>query len=158
MKFVRPVLGLVALAALAGCGKKEGAEAYTPVLASSPAEALAALPAPYNGGDIVNGKAKFAPCRSCHTLNQGGPNGVGPNLFGIFGRKAGSSDYSYSDAVKKAGFVWEAHHLDKWLSDPKGFLPGTKMTFKGYPDEKDRVDLIAYLKVQTGTKPDALPK
>lgn len=118
------------------------------------AELVAALPAPYNTGDLENGKRKFAMCRSCHTINQGGPNMTGPNLYGLFGRKAGSIEgFAYSDAVKSAGFVWEAKHLDQWLADPRGFMPGTKMSFMGIKDPKDRIDVIAYLKVETGFKP-----
>ena len=119
------------------------------------AKLLASLPAPYNTGDLENGKRKFAMCRSCHTINQGGPNMTGPNLYGVFGRKAGAVEgFAYSDAVKAAGFVWEAKHLDQWLADPRGFMPGTKMSFMGLKEPKDRIDVIAYLKVETGYKPE----
>ncbi|HEY9237110.1 MULTISPECIES: c-type cytochrome [Phenylobacterium] len=117
------------------------------------AKALAALPAPYNTADVDNGKAKFAMCRSCHTITEGGANLTGPNLHGVFGRKAGSLEgYNYSEAVKNAGFTWDAEHLDKWLAQPRDFLPGTKMTFAGFKAEKDRIDVIAYLKLETGYK------
>ncbi|MFO1012378.1 MAG: cytochrome c family protein [Caulobacteraceae bacterium] len=113
--------------------------------------ALAALPAPYNTADIENGQRKFALCRSCHTINQGGANMTGPNLHGVFGRKAGSlAGFNYSDAVKAAGFTWDGPHLDQWLTDPRGFMPGTRMTFAGLRDPKDRTDLIAYLMVESG--------
>ena len=119
------------------------------------AKLLASLPAPYNTGDLENGKRKFAMCRSCHTINQGGPNMTGPNLYGVFGRKAGAVEgFAYSDAVKAAGFIWDADHLDKWLADPRGFMPGTKMSFMGLKEPKDRIDVIAYLKVETGYKPE----
>lgn len=159
---VLTVLGACAL--LAACGKSGEAEktAETPAAeTAAPPEPtaeekkalLASLPAPYNTGDLDNGKAKFAMCRSCHTIVQGGANLTGPNLYGVFGRKAGSvADYKYSEAVKNAGFTWDAEHLDKWLAEPRTFLPGTKMTFAGLKAEKDRVDLIAYLKVETGYK------
>ncbi|HYE41798.1 MAG TPA: cytochrome c family protein [Caulobacteraceae bacterium] len=115
---------------------------------------LASLPAPYNTADLANGKKQFARCRSCHTLGEGQANLTGPNLYGVFGREAGSKpDYKYSEAVANADFVWEAKHLNDWLADPRGYLPGTKMSFAGLKDEKDRVDLIAYLKTQTGYKP-----
>lgn len=115
------------------------------------AAALAALPVPYNTADIENGQRKFALCRSCHTINQGGPNMTGPNLHGVFGRKAGTlAGFNYSDAVKAAGFTWDGPHLDQWLTDPRGFMPGTRMTFAGLRDPKDRTDLIAYLMVESG--------
>ncbi|MBU4436379.1 MAG: cytochrome c family protein [Alphaproteobacteria bacterium] len=149
---------------LAACSKGEEAKdddtaAVKPAVAAAPtdpekAAALAALPAPYNTGDLANGQSRFALCRSCHTITEGGPAMTGPNLWGIFGRQAGTSPgYAYSAAVKSAGFVWDAEHLDKWLADPRGFLPGTKMSFAGLKDPKDRIDLIAYLKVETGYKP-----
>lgn len=160
-------LTLAALAALcatlSACSRDGGssgeAPASAPASAPAPtdaekAAALAALPAPYNTGDLSNGQSKFALCRSCHTITEGGPDLTGPNLYGVFGRKAGSKEgYAYSDAVKAAGFTWDAEHLDKWLSSPREFLPGTKMTFAGLHDPKDRIDLIAYLKVETGYKP-----
>ncbi len=162
-------LKLTALAALAvtlvACSRDGGSSSEAPAdaPASAPASAptdaersaaLAALPAPYNTGDLANGQRKFALCRSCHTITEGGPNLTGPNLHGVFGREAGAgADYSYSDVVNAAGFTWDAEHLDKWLADPRGFMPGTKMTFAGLKDPKDRIDLIAYLKVETGYKP-----
>ncbi|MBL8770266.1 MAG: cytochrome c family protein [Phenylobacterium sp.] len=113
---------------------------------------LASLPAPYNAADLANGEAKFALCQSCHTITPGGANMTGPNLHGVFGKKAGTgnADFKYSDAVKNAGFVWDGPHLDQWLEKPQTFLPGTKMTFAGIKNPKDRTDLIAYLMVETG--------
>jgi cytochrome c len=160
------VAALALTAALAGCGQSGGgskeAATETTAPAATPAEptaaekqaALAALPAPYNTGDLENGKVKFGLCRSCHTITPNGPNLTGPNLYGVFGRKAGTyAGFNYSDAVKTAGFTWDAQHLDQWLTNPRTFLPGTKMTFMGLKDAKDRVDLIAFLKVESGYKP-----
>jgi cytochrome c len=114
------------------------------------AKALAALPAPFNAGDLANGEAKFALCRSCHTTNAGGANMTGPNLHGVFGRKTASVEgYKYSDALKNAGFVWDGAKLDEWLTKPQEFMPGTKMTFPGVKEAKDRTDLIAYIMVET---------
>lgn len=139
---------------LAGCGQKTDAPpaaAPQEATAEQKAAVLASLPAPYNTADLTNGKAKFGLCRSCHTIAPGGANMTGPNLHGVFGRKAGSvEDYKYSEAVEHAGFVWDAEHLDKWLAEPRTFLPGTKMSFAGLKDPKDRVDLIAYVKVESG--------
>ncbi|MDP3174411.1 MAG: cytochrome c family protein [Phenylobacterium sp.] len=139
---------------VSACGPSGGASKTAVEAMSSPAEkqaALASLPAPYNTGDLENGERQFGVCRSCHTIAPGGRNMTGPNLYGVFGRKAGSVDgFAYSDAVKAAGFVWDGAHLDQWLTNPRTFLPGTKMSFAGIKAEKDRVDLIAYLKVETG--------
>ena len=153
---------LTLTAVLAACGKPadSGGETAAPAAAAAPAPTdaeaqamLASLPAPYNTADLANGKKQFARCRSCHTLGEGQGNLTGPNLYGVFGRKAGSKPgYNYSDAVKAADFTWDGEHLDRWLADPRGFLPGTKMSFAGLKDAKDRIDLIGYLKTQTGYK------
>ena len=118
------------------------------------AKALAALPAPYNTADLSNGESKFALCATCHTLPQGAPNMTGPNLHGIFGRKAATApNFNYSDVLKATGWTWDAARIDTWITDPKVALPGTKMTFVGLKDPKDRTDVIAYLMVMTGFKP-----
>jgi cytochrome c len=129
-------------------------EASAPPAAVSPADQqklLASLPAPYNTADLSNGQSKFAVCRSCHTLTPGGANMTGPNLHGLFGRKAGSHpDFNYSDGLKNSGITWDAATLDKWIESPRGVVPDTKMTFAGLKNPKDRADLIGYLKVNAG--------
>lgn len=153
----RLILACAAAGALSACGPSGQQAAAPPPRQPTEAEKqalLAALPAPYDTGDLKNGEAKFALCRSCHTITPGGPNMTGPNLYGVFGRTAGTHEgFNYSPVVKAAGFTWDAAHLDQWLTDPRGFLPGTKMSFAGLRDAKDRRDLIAYLKVETGYKP-----
>lgn len=156
----RLVLTALATLALAGCGEGETSQANAPArpapTAAEKAALLAALPAPYHQADLENGRRVFARCRSCHTVTEGGPNMTGPNLYGVFGRPAGSQPkYSYSTAVKNAGFVWDAERLDHWLENPRTFLRGTKMSFPGIPDATDRRDVIAYLKVETGYTPPA---
>ncbi|MBN9464513.1 cytochrome c family protein [Brevundimonas sp.] len=122
------------------------------------ASLLAALPGPYDQGDLENGRRAFARCRSCHTIGEGGADMTGPNLHGVFGRKAGSRPrYAYSNALRSADFTWDADRLDHWLQNPRTFLPGNKMTFPGLPDAKDRRDIIAFLKVETGYQPPATP-
>lgn len=155
MKMRAATMLMGACALLAGCGQKTeapAAPAAAPELTAEQKTALVAtLPPPYNTADIENGKRKFGLCKSCHTIVEGGANLTGPNLHGVFGRKAGALEgYKYSDAVKAAGFVWDGEHLDKWLAEPRTFLPGTKMTFAGLKDPKDRIDLIAYMKVESG--------
>jgi cytochrome c len=79
---------------------------------------------------------------------------TGPNLHGVFGRKAASvPGFTYSDVLKASGWTWDAARVDTWITDPKVALPGTKMTFAGLKDPKDRTDTIAYLMVHTGYKP-----
>ena len=111
--------------------------------------------APYNAADLANGESKFALCQSCHTLVSGGANMTGPNLYGVIGTKAGEGhqDFKFSDALKDSGIVWTPDKLDPWLHKPQDLVPGSKMTFAGLDDAKDRTDVIAYLMVSTGYKP-----
>lgn len=161
----RPALA-AALLLLAACGDGGGtgpqsSSAAAPAAPAAPTDAekaalLAALPAPWNAGDLENGRRVFARCRACHTITEGGPNMTGPNLHGVFGRVAGSKDgFNYSPALREAGFTWDAEHLDHWLENPREFLRGNKMSFAGIRDAEDRRDLIAFLKVETGYTPPA---
>jgi cytochrome c len=87
-------------------------------------------------------------CAVCHTV-EAGKNKIGPSLAGILGRKAGSvPGYTYTDANKNSGVTWDEQNLDTYLTDPKKFVPGTKMLFAGVKSDDDRKALIAYLKQQ----------
>jgi len=98
-------------------------------------------------GDPARGEKVFKKCKACHTINKGGKNRVGPNLYGVVGRKAGTAPgYKYSSAMKNAGFVWDEEKLDKFLTKPRKFVKKTKMSFPGLRKAKDREDVIAYLK------------
>ena len=115
--------------------------------------ALASLPAAYQGADLDNGEAKFALCKACHTTAPEGSDMTGPNLNGVFGRRAGTEPgFAYSDALKISKIIWTAATIDKWISNPRADVPGTKMTYLGMENPKDRVDLIAYLKLVTTPK------
>jgi len=89
-------------------------------------------------------------CEICHSLNEGGPNRVGPNLHGIFGRKAGTAPgFSFSTAMKDSGIVWDDETLATFLHDPQHSLPGNRMSFPGITDETTLSDLLAALKQAT---------
>jgi cytochrome c len=96
------------------------------------------------------GNAELQKCKICHSLNDGGDNRVGPNLFGVFGRKAGSaSGFRYSDAMTQSGIVWNEETLANFLRDPKDSLPGNRMSFPGITDETALHDLLQRLKQAT---------
>jgi cytochrome c len=97
-------------------------------------------------GDAANGKDIFSRCSACHTVIKGGPDGIGPDLFGIVGRKAASRpNFSYSPALKNSGIIWTPDKLDAWIASPAKLVPGNRMAFGGIADAKQRADLVAYL-------------
>jgi cytochrome c len=112
-----------------------------PLIAAAPARA-----------DGAAGEAVFKKyCQVCHTT-EAGKNKIGPSLAGIVGRKAGSvPGFNYTDANKNSGATWDEKTLDTYLTDPKKFIPGTKMLFAGVKNDADRHSLIDYLKAQKGS-------
>ena len=102
-------------------------------------------------GDAAAGARIFARCRICHTVAAGAASTVGPNLHGLFGRRAGSlADYDYSPAMKHSGVVWSDATLAKFLRDPKAFIPGGHVGFPGIGDASEVDSLLAYLRAATG--------
>ena len=102
-------------------------------------------------GDASRGQRLFSQqCRACHTVEKDGATLVGPNLHGLFGRKAGTAaGYSFSEAMTKSGIVWDDTTLAEYNRDPKGRVPGTKMMFNGVKQPAQVDDLVAYLKEAT---------
>lgn len=113
------------------------------VLASLALAALAAMPA--YADSAAQGKAMFAVCAACHSLDPG-VNKIGPSLHGIIGRKAGSeSGFSYSPAMKNAGFVWTADKLAAFLDDPAKAVPGNHMPYGGTGNMNTAKSIVDYL-------------
>lgn len=139
---------LVALLALASCGKPAAPEVDPVKLA-----AVHALQAPYNEADYAAGRRVFAQCRSCHVIDAAGAHRVGPNLHGVFGRHVGAAEgFTYSEALQSADFAWTAEQLDHWLENPQTFLPGNRMAFAGLRDANERRDVIAYVMVEAAAE------
>lgn len=118
----------------------EGGEAEVPI------EVLLAK------ADVAKGEQVFKKCTSCHTINAGGANGIGPNLHGVMGESVatGHGGFAFSDALKSHGGTWDWKAMNDWVHNPKKFAPGTKMTFAGLSKPEDRADLLVYLNSQGG--------
>ena len=108
--------------------------------------------------DIAKGEAVFKKCAACHTINQGGANGIGPNLWATMGKPHGHvPGFAYSDALKSVPGNWDWEGMDKWLANPKKYAPGTKMTFAGLGNPEERANLILYLNAQGSNLPLPTP-
>ena len=131
------------------------AESATTQTASAPAEVpIAELLATANAKD---GAAAAKVCETCHNFAEGKGPKIGPDLYGVVGRKiASNSTFAYSDAIKKLSGDWTFDLLNQWIAGPQKVAPGTKMTFAGIPDEKKRADVIAFLD-SLSDKPVPLP-
>ena len=104
--------------------------------------------------DASAGEAVFRKCSACHTIAQGGPNQLGPNLWGTMGAPiAHVAGFAYSEALRSKGGTWTWEAMSEWLRSPRTFAPGTKMTFAGLSDPQDRANLLAYLNSQGSNLP-----
>jgi cytochrome c len=125
-------------------GAKEPSQPIEVLLASASAE---------------KGEAAAKQCASCHTFDKGGPNRVGPNLYDIVGheRGTGRGGFNFSAAMKAKGGTWTFQELDKFLENPRGYIPGTNMTFAGLSRAQQRADVIEYLRKKADS-PVPVPK
>jgi cytochrome c len=132
---------------------------------SSGAAAVADVPPDWGSvlptADVAAGEAVFQKCKSCHNADEGGPNGTGPDLWGVEGRKPGShGGFAYSTAMTEFGGkqpVWDYEHIYEFVKNPQKYIPGTKMTFVGLKQPQDRINVIAYLHSRGGTLPIPAP-
>jgi cytochrome c len=105
--------------------------------------------------DVAKGETIFKKCVACHSIAQGGANGIGPNLWATLGEGVGQgkAGYPFSDALKSKGGVWGFENLNEWLANPKKFAPGNKMTFAGLGNPEDRAAVMLYLNSQGSNLP-----
>lgn len=146
--FAASILGLGML--LSACADGDG-DVPTSAAIVAPDVAAVDLQALLATADHEKGKVLFLQCRACHSLEDGGASKVGPNLHGVFGRKAGAAPgFAYSDVISRSNIIWSAETLNDWLARPGDFLPGNRMVFVGIRKPEDRANLIAYLGRETG--------
>ncbi|MBV9261530.1 MAG: cytochrome c family protein [Pseudolabrys sp.] len=129
-----------------------GGSAAGPAEPSKPIEELLA------SASAEKGQATAKQCQACHTFEKGGPNRVGPNLYGIVGEERGKDrgGFNFSAAMKSKGGEWSYQELDKFLTNPRNYIPGTNMTFAGLSRDTQRADVIAYLRTLSDS-PKPLP-
>ena len=131
---------LSVLALLSACGSKPAEESVVPEteVAATDAPAVA---------DANAQPAAFAQCATCHQVKKDGAHGVGPNLYGVYGTKAGEiATFNFSPAMKASGLTWDDATLNTYITNPRAMVPGTKMSFAGQADATKRAEIIAWMK------------
>ena len=114
----------------------------------------AVKPIDFSAGDPAKGAEIFKKCASCHTITSGGANGVGPNLYGVMGKKHGHmAGFGYSPGMLAVPGVWDWDAMNTWLTSPKKYVNGTKMSFAGLSNPEDRANVIRYVNEQGSNLP-----
>ncbi len=145
-QILKPVCLISLALMLTACGQEETAAPTT----SSEQTQHVTLAAKKELTPMERGAKLFKRCKSCHTLDDGGRNKVGPNLWNIWHSQAASREgFAYSKALIAADIVWNDETLNAYIKKPKDYVPGTRMTFIGIKKDQDRADLLLYLKAQT---------
>ena len=141
--------------------KIEGLETVTTSVSSASSEAKVVeavdIKQLLTMGDLAHGEKVFKKCSACHQIASGGKNMIGPNLWGVIGRTAGSvSDYKYSKAMVAYGKEWTYEEMNSYLIKPQAYVKGTKMAFAGLRKEKDRASVILFMNSKSSS-PKPLP-
>jgi cytochrome c len=157
------VAGILAMIAIIGSGMlvapvKLASPAYpiegvvveaAPSASDKPAE-IAPISGLLATADVDHGAKVAKQCQACHNFAKGGPNQVGPNMWGVVGGPhAHMPNFSYSEAMKNFPGTWDYESINKMIAGPAAYLPGTKMAFAGLKKQQDRVDVIAWLRLQS---------
>lgn len=143
--------------------EKPGYEIVVPEVAAvggpaAPAEPEVPVASLLGKGDVAKGETSAKKCGACHTFGKGEPNRVGPNLYGILGRNHASvPGFNYSAALKAKTGPWSFEELNAFVANPKGYAPGTTMSFPGIARATERADLLVYLNSKSDS-PQALPQ
>lgn len=139
------ILPVILLASCGGSGESTSTPAPTPKAETPPIVQAASTMTP-----MERGAKLYKRCKACHTLEDGGKHKVGPNLWAIYGAKAGSKEgFNYSKVMAASDLVWDDATLDGYIKKPSEFMKGNRMSFVGIKKQEDREALLVYLKAET---------